>query len=252
MEAAHRFIKRMASVEFLLQDVLYISYLVPGRRLQAVIPSNLVLATVGDDRVFVSLVLFRSTVSRAFMCPSPPIVFDQINLRTYVMDPYTGRPGVFFLDYGVNVRLIAFLYRVLSGMAVRHIPFSMDVRRDEQSHYRNYKAEGYWEGPLYVEGKEVSMEMRELAPFASRDDAVNYLVDPTVGFYGSLGKVRRLEVWHPASSPRVLRIENVQCRLLSVKGIVDDADISRPHHALVVPGWPFLTYLPPRRLPRES
>jgi len=248
MQPKESFIKRLLSVEFHLQDVLYISYLVPRHRMEPFIPSGLSLATLSDEQVFLSLVLFRSTVSHAFLCPTPPIVFDQINLRTYVIDPYTGKPGVYFLDYGVNTSFIAFLYRIVSGMAVQHIPFSIDIQRDEQSHCSRYKAEGYWEGPLYFEGEEVSVEMGSLPPFATRDDAINYLVDAAVGFYGSAGKVRRLEVWHPPSSPRVLALGTAQCRLLAVKGMVDDLEIPRPHHALVVPGWPFITYLPPRRV----
>lgn len=252
MRPNERFVKRLVSVEFRLQDVLYISYLVSRHRMESCIPPSLSLATVSDDQVFLSLVLFRSTVSHAFMCPAPPIVFDQINLRTYVIDPYTGKPGVFFLDYGVNVRSIAFLYRIVSGMSVRHIPFSIDIQRDEQSRYSRYKAEGYWEGPLYFEGTEVPVEMGNLGLFATGVDAINYLVDPAVGFYGSSGKVRRLEVWHPRSLPRMLRLGTAQCRLIAVKGMVDDVEIPRPHHALVVPGWPFLTYLPPRRVKMDA
>ena len=238
----------LRSVEMLIDDVLYVSYLVPTARLRSHVPDSLKFATVEKNRVFVSVVVFRCRVSRVSLLPTPRLAFDQINVRTYVLDPCTGDCGVYFFACGVSSNSMAYLYRLVSGMPVKKIPFSLRAQRDEQTRYNYYSASGYWNGDLHIEATEVAPLVEELPPFPTTREATLYLVDQTIGFYGSPRRIRRLEVWHPHCPPRVCRLTQARFPFLTAQGMVRTSEMQQPHHVLVVPGWRFLTYLPPRRL----
>ena len=117
--------KKFMSVEMLLRDMLYVSYLVPGSRVRPMVPDSLPLATVDGTNVFVSLVIFRGKTAALSLLPSPRFPFDQVNVRTYVTDPVTGKPAVYFVNCGISNGLITFLYGLFSGMPVEHIPYSI-------------------------------------------------------------------------------------------------------------------------------
>ena len=68
--------------------------------------------------------------SGAATIPTPRIPFDQVNIRTYVIDPVTKKPAVYFVQCGISGALITFLYRVLSGMPVEHTPLSIEPEKD--------------------------------------------------------------------------------------------------------------------------
>lgn len=240
------FLKRLLSVEMLLRDMLYVSYLIPASRLRTVLPPSLKPAVIDGENVFVSLVIFRGKTSAAATIPTPRIPFDQVNIRTYVIDPVTGKPSVHFVQCGISGSLITFLYRTLSGMPVEHTPFSIEPEKDMEGSYSHYKASGIWNGTFTIEAQEISPALTSLVPFPNVQAAIDYLIDPLVGFYFDGNILRRLEVYHAPLVPRVCKPEKIIFPYLSQLGIVPKEEIPLPHSILLVPFTPFLIYLPAR------
>lgn len=240
-------LKRLFSVEMRLHDMLYVSYLVPVERLKNFIPAGLRPAEADVGMVFLSLVIFRGRTSGAATIPTPRIPFDQVNIRTYVIDPATGKPAVYFVHCGISGSLITFLYRVLSGMPVEHTPFVIHSRKDTDGGYGAYEASGIWHGQFSIKAEQTAEKVTALDPFPSREEAMSYLIDPLAGFYSDTKIVRRLEVFHEPLEPRICSPLEVRFPYLSSLGLVEEEEIARPHSVLLVPFTPFLIYLPARK-----
>ena len=242
-------IKRLSSltsVKMVLSDLLYVSYLVPTNRIRPLVPDILPLASVDGSNVFLSLVIFRGKVVRASLLPTPRLTFDQVNVRTYVLDPESGHYGVYFINCAIGSALITFLYRIMSGMPVEHITLKLHNQRDHRMRYVNYSVSGYWHGDFVIEAEEAESQAEHISPFSSKEGAIKYLIDPLIGFYGPRNHVRRIEVWHPHSPPRLARVLSSRCEYLTALGLVEEKEIRQPQNVLLVSGWPFLTFLPPQ------
>jgi uncharacterized protein YqjF (DUF2071 family) len=240
------FLKKLLSVEMLLRDMLYVSYLVPASRIRSFLPPVLKPAVVDGENVFVSLVIFRGKTRGAATIPTPRIPFDQVNIRTYILDPVTGKPSVYFVRCGISGSLITFLYRIVSGMPVEHTPFSIKPEKTEGGRYARYEVSGKWNGAFRIEAEEISLALTGLSPFLNVEQAIDYLIDPLVGFYSDGSVLRRLEVYHGPLVPRVCRPEKILFPYLTQLGIVTKDEASKPHNVLLVPSTPFLIYLPAR------
>jgi hypothetical protein len=240
------FPKKLLSVEMLLRDMLYVSYLVPASRISPFLPPVLKPALVDGENVFVTLVIFRGKTSGAAGMPTPRIPFDQVNIRAYVLDPVSGKPSVYFVRCGISGGLITFLYRILSGMPVEHTPFSIESEQTKGGSYSHYRVSGTWNGTFTIEAEEISPVLTGLSPFLNVQEAIDYLIDPLVGFYSDGSVLRRLEVFHEPLVPRVCRPVRVLFPYLSRLGIVPEGEVSTPNNILLVPFTPFLIYLPAR------
>lgn len=239
--------KNAPSVVMALKDMLYVSYLLPAGRIARHIPRVLTPATVDGNNAFLSLVIFKGNTKKAFHIPAPPIPFDQINIRTYVVDPQTGAPAVYFIKCGIRGRLITFLYRILSGMPVESCTFDIFSGTGPDGHYDDYRVEGNWHGPLAVSAAETAPSLAALDPFPSTADALQYLMDPAAGFYTAWGNLLRLEIFHEPLKPKVCRAIRVDIPHLEHLGLLSAEEIGQPHDLLLVPYTPFEIFLPPRR-----
>jgi hypothetical protein len=238
------FLKKFLSVEMLLRDMLYVSYLIPPARLNRFLPPLFKPASVDGEHVFVTLVIFRGKTSGAAKIPTPRIPFDQVNIRTYVIDPVTGKPSVYFVHCGISGGLITFLYRALSGMPVEHTPFSIELEKTRDGSYSRYEVSGKWHGAFTIEAEEISPTLTDLLPFPNVHEAIDYLIDPLVGFYSDGSIVRKLEVYHDPLVPRVCKPVRILFPYLSELGIVPEDEVALPHSMLLIPFTPFLIYLP--------
>lgn len=238
--------KSALSVDMLLRDMLYVSYLLPAERVRPIVPASLALAAI-DNRVFVSLVIFRGKTTALAKVPSPRFPFDQVNVRTYVLDPVTGGPSVYFVKCGISSGLITFLYRLFSGMPVEHIDYRIEVQQDKEGVYADYSATGNWNGDFSLRVRETAPALESLPPFSGVKEAIDYLIDPLVGFYPSQQKMLRLEVFHPPLIPRVGVLEHARFPYLNLLGLLDREAVSRPHNVLLIPATPFRIYLPAQK-----
>jgi uncharacterized protein YqjF (DUF2071 family) len=145
------FPKKLLSVEMLLRDMLYVSYLIPSVRINRFLPPVLKPAMVDGENVFITLVIFRGKTSSAATVPTPRIPFDRGNIRTYVIDPVAEKPSVYFVHCGISGGLITFLYRTLFGMPVEHTPFSIKPEKTRDGSYSHYKVSGRWHGAFTID-----------------------------------------------------------------------------------------------------
>src|SRR5512133_1160002 len=109
-----------------IYHVLYLSFLVPAERILPFLPAPLQPAPFSEGKVFVSIVCFRSRDVRVAGFPFLKFAYDQINVRTYVRDPLTGKNSVLFLFSGIASRFVAFSVNVL-GFPWRNIPFRLET-----------------------------------------------------------------------------------------------------------------------------
>ncbi len=243
-------LSKFLSVEMLLRDMLYVSYLIPPARVDPFLPAGLKPALVDGTSTFVSLVIFRGKTSGAATIPTPRIPFDQVNIRTYVIDPVSGKPSVYFVHCGISGGLITFLYRVLSGMPVQHTPFVIEPKKTQDGSYSRYLVSGTWNGRFIVEAEEVAPALTSLPPFSSAQEAIDYLIDPLIGFYRDGSILRRLGVHHAPLVPRVCRPSRTIFPYLCQLGLVPEEEISTPHSVLLIPFTPFFISLPARAYAR--
>ncbi len=238
---------KLTSVEMILYDVLYLSYLLPAERVRPFVPERLALATVDGDQVFVSAVFFHVLEAKAARLPSPRISYNQVNVYTFVTAPGTGEHAVYFLRKGMTRPGATRLARWL-GMPVERAQLDITPRRDRRMRYEHYAVRGYWHGNIHIEADEIAPRLEELPPFDNGQEAVIFLTDALVGFYGNGRRLWRLDAWHPRFQPRVAQVTHVEFPLLIEMGLLTDTQVAQPHNVLLAPREHFLIHLPPRRV----
>ncbi len=178
----------------------------------------------------------------------PGILFDQVNIRTYTIDPVTEKPFLytFFIHCGISGGLITYLYRALSGMLAEHTPVFYQIEKAKDGVYVRYDVSGRWHGLFTIDAEEVSNSPHCLVTFPNAQNAKDYLIDPLVGFYSDGPILRRLEIYHDPLIPRVCKPAKIIFPYLTQLGIVPENEIAIPHSILLIPFTPFLIYLPAR------
>jgi hypothetical protein len=233
---------RFASVEIGLRYVLYVSYLVPAERVRPHVPDVLPLAVRSDDRVFISVVVLKSRLAGLSYLPGPFLPYDQVNLRTYVVDPRTGGPAVYFFRSAVTSRIVAGLTRLV-GLGWEHGRFNIRLLSEARPGRVRYTTTGDWHGRLQIEAT-LAHEENAGEETDGAEDVVKHLTGPLVGYYGT----KRFGIWHPPLRPTQAHVESIRFDLLASSGLVDPGRIAEPDSALAVTQSRFRIYLPPTRL----
>lgn len=238
---------RWTSLEMILYDVLYISYLVPAARVRPRVPSELPLDVVEDDKVFLSVVMGFVREAKAARLPSPRFTYYQLHVCTYVRHPRTGEHATYHLLGGMTAQGAARVARAL-GMNVMPVSLTITPDRDERLRYRGYHMRGRWDGEMAVDADEVAPKLEALPPFPSAKDAVIYLTDSLVTLFGPSGRVRAMSLWHPRFQPRVAQVSTLSLPILKHLDLLDPEEMAHPHNVLLVPREHRLVHLPPRRV----
>jgi hypothetical protein len=230
-----------------LYHVLYVSYLVPESRVRKLVPEELPLAVVDPDHVFVSVVILQSAGVRLSSLPFPKFTYNQVNIRTYVLDPKSRQQAVFFLRSGVTSPVISLLTRSI-GIPWQHISTELEISTDKGGNYQSYRAGGIWGQPFSVIAEGTPGYPTKIAPFEDANEAISYLVRPLMGFFGQKGKVRGFRIWHPEVQPHGGLIKQIHFPLLKTLTLLDESAISKPDSILLVPNAYFYIYMPPERV----
>ncbi|MEJ2740274.1 MAG: DUF2071 domain-containing protein [Dehalococcoidia bacterium] len=110
----------------LLNNVVYVSYMLPAKRILPLVPDKLSLALVDGEKAFLSIVILRCRDVHLASFPFPRFDYYQLNVRTYVIDPYTGNQAVYFLKSGVTALPISTATRVF-GLSWQHIKLTVET-----------------------------------------------------------------------------------------------------------------------------
>jgi Uncharacterized conserved protein (COG2071) len=235
------------TVQMDIYDVLYLSYIIPEERLQPAVPDNIRLASPVQGKAIISLVIFRCKNVTASLFPFVHYNYDQVNLRTYVIDPPTGKNAVFFLKSGITSRFISVITNLLQ-IPWQSVSLSLDTRYDNEGGFAHYAVEGNWDGAFNI----VLNANRDPAvnpkPFNALDEAIRFLTGPAVGFYATSRGLIRFEVKHSEISPAMGVVSSVHLPMLPLSGFVMNEELWRPDSVLVAPDGHFTIYMPPTRL----
>ena len=243
-------IRKFARVEMSLHHVLYVSYLVPESRVRQLVPGVLQLAVVDRDKVFVSIVILQSAGVGLSSLPFPKFTYNQINIRTYVLDPHSGQQAVFFLRSGVTSSVISLLTRSI-GIPWQHISVELETSTDKKGNYQSYNAGGIWGQPFSIIAEGAPEQPMKIAPFEDADKVISYLIRPLMGFFGQNGKARGFRIWHPEVKPHCGLLKQIHFPVLNSLNLVDEPAMRNPDSILLIPDAHFYIYMPPKRVTRK-
>jgi len=237
----------LMTVLMTLCNVLYISYAIPARKLRALLPEFLKLATLEEDTAFLSIVVLQSTKVHLNSLPFARFNYNQLNIRTYIIDPVTGYHGVYFLRSGVTSRFISLATRTL-GVPWQHINLEVQVTHDSKN-LRSYAAAGKWQEKYNFTAVELATPSRKLKSFADVKSAVDYIVRPLIGFFGDRERVGRFNIWHQDIMPQIWQLQQIDFPLLSELGIIEE--VTKPHSVFFLAQADFSIYMPPTFINRK-
>jgi hypothetical protein len=211
------------------------------------VPDNVYLAAPIQGKAIISLVIFRSKNVTASLFPFIHFNYDQINLRTYVVDPSTGKNAVFFLKSGITSRFISVITNLLQ-IPWQSVFLSLDTRYNDERGFVHYAVEGDWEGPFNIVLNANRDPVVNPIPFNALDEAIRFLTGPAVGFYNTSRGLIRFEVKHSEIRPAMGAISSIQLPMLPLSGLITNEELWRPTNVLVAPDGHFTIYMPPTRL----
>ena len=228
-----------------IYDVLYLSYLVPDSRLRPFLPATMGLAARSSGRTIISLVLFLSRNVRASFLPFLRFSYEQANVRTYVIDPQTGAPAVFFLKSGITSRLVS---TVTGLLGIPWHPISMRIDASGGGPFREYAASGSFEGDFLARLTQNTGPAPAMEFFHDPEEAVRFLTGPTTGFYGLRDGLVRFEVEHSTIMPVTGILSAIEFPLLVRSGLLTGEELMAPHSALMARHGRFRVSMPPAKI----
>lgn len=236
----------LLSVSIALRDLIYLSYPVPAARLREFVPTALPLNTIEKEWGLLSIVLMKNTAVRPAWLPWSPIVYDQLNLRTYVRDPHTGEEAVFFIESAINSRLMLLGPRLFS-LPWEYMPITFRSLRGQRGNRASYVAGGLFHDPIDIEVRAMPEDKAPPGPYET-EEAIRHITTPQIGYMASGERVHRFRVAYPHVPP--VKGEVVRCLFPYVvsKGLLTEAEVQKPSSVLIVDRVDFLVLMPPKRL----
>lgn len=238
-------IHRLMRIDMALEHVLYLTYEVPATVLRPFVPASLPLATAGDCRAFLSVVLLRCSRVHAACFPLLQFAYRQINIRTYVKDPVSGKPAVYFLHSAVTSPVISVMTRII-GLPWERANLDLNVAIPEEKSGFCYEATGHHQGDIVVQASDLEPLPAAMPPFANAQAAVTFLIFPLTGFFGSKGRVRGVHIEHAVLHPQRLTLREIKLPRLIDMTLLQESNMIRPHSVLYVAEANFRIYLPAR------
>jgi hypothetical protein len=234
---------RLLAVRMTLRNVFYVSYALPSGKLRPLVPNVLTLATVADNMAFISLVALRSTKVRFSSFPVFRFNYNQFNIRTYVIDPLSGQPAVYFIRSRVTSRFISMATNTI-GIPWQYIGFTIDLAGSKKP--QSATISGDWRDRFLIKVQADANSYGVPSLFQDRKSAVDFLIKPLIGLAGDGRRLVRFTIRHPEVQPIGWRLTELDCPLLNE--LVDIDNIIKPHSVFYLPEADFSIFLPPKRI----
>ena len=212
--------------------------------------------TNDGPRALVSAVSFLNADFRVALAPFAPMVFGQTNYRFYVVDRSTGEHATWFFGttLGHDVVHVA---RGIFKLPWHSAEYTFETARDATGRYTRFReiVRSEWAPAVYDlvdTGERVTCAT---APGYPDEDAMRLrLTHPVTGYFHRAddGAVGTYSVWHDYLDLRVARPRHLRIELFARLGLVDDAEMARPHSVLITPRALFHIHMPPRRVSARS
>jgi hypothetical protein len=173
--------------------------------------------------------------------------YNQCNIRTYVIDPITGQPAVYFISSGVTSRVISLATGTI-GIPWEFIELTTDLGVSKG--IRSSSISGAWEGQFFIE-VQADTDISDVPLFfQDRMAAVNFLIRPLIGFAGDEQRLMRFTIQHPEVQPESWSLMELDCPLF--KRLVPIDDFKNPHSVFYLPTADFSISLPPTRIKKKE
>lgn len=237
-------IHHLMRIDMILHHVLYLTYEIPAIDLRPFVPMSLSLATAGENRAFVSVVVLQCRNVRASWLPFPRFNYNQMNLRTYVKDPATGEQAVYFLRSAVTSPLVSIMTRTI-GIPWEQAVLDLKVFPRKGENDLGYDLTGNWHGDVRVRAEALAPLPGAMPPFAATAEAIRFLLLPMTGFFGK-NRVKGFRITHPALQPQALKLREIKGPFFSNMPLLKETDWNGPHSVLYVPEATFRIFLPAR------
>jgi hypothetical protein len=237
-------LKRITRIEMLLKNVLYISYCLPASSLRPLVPTCLPLRLVGKDKGFLSIVIISCQNVHLRVLPIPRFNYNQLNLRTYVLNPKSGRPAVYFLKSGVTSPVISALTRRI-GIPWQQIKLEIQSSVDERNHLLEYKSAGCWQNNFRIIADWDFVQPKIFSPFDNITSAVDFLIRPLEGYFYNGTRVGHIMIHHPEITPQFGTLKLLDFPLLNETINTRDMVLEKPQSVLFVDKAHFFIYMPP-------
>ena len=230
------------SVSMELLNLFYLSYLVPASRVASYIPKPLAPDIFVEDRVFLSVVCFHSRNVKVAGFPFIKFSYDQINIRTHVKDPLSGKRGVLFLFSGIDSSFISLATNIL-GFPWKNISFVLETAGNGVGQAREFHAKGRWNGDIDIKlTEEPASGLSE-----TLGDTGRYITSPSLGFYNARGSALGFRVKHTEVNSRPGKILQADFLFLISSGLLAEGEITEPDSILLADRADFTIFLPPHR-----
>jgi len=216
-----------------LEDLLILTWTVPERALRARLNCGLEPWSSGGC-ARVSALLFRNRRLRPAWIRVPRLSSCQLNLRSYVLDPETGRRGcVFFHGLYLDRPLLARISALVLSVPFRCLPFSIGVEQGEPLRWRADAPDG-----------RVRIRARAAEADPALDaEALDLLTNPHSGVVEAGGICRRWSIWHCNQTLRTMAVEEV--RIEPLERLFPERDGPT---GLLVDSIDYEVYLPARKM----
>jgi len=224
---------QLLTIKMDLHNLLYLSYLVPADRLRPLVPSWLTLDSL-ENKVFLSIVAMQCRRVHLSHLQWPNFGYDQLNLRTYVIDPITGNPAVYFFQSGVSSKIIPAATCIL-GIPWAHISFNLLTERSADG-TDFYRAIGNWNG-------EIEILMKSSLIKNTQDNIIRHITEPMAGFIGGGKKLKRIVIEHKVLDVRFLSLSQIKFNLPVDTGLLAAAELDKPDSILIVPQARFSVFI---------
>jgi hypothetical protein len=231
-----------------------VSYAVPPERVRKYIPEGLELDTrlnsMGEERAFVSVVIFLNDHIRLFPTKWPTMTFLQVNYRTYVH--HKGVPGVWFFKLMQASKMASFNRRVFGAPTFyADLAQEFDLDRDGGA-YRRYQFNSLSPDHTLHLDVEPAPGPPELDGLFSSGVEMNvFLSSRPDGYFADQRKpgVTSLTIWHETLQPTYGEARKAEFGLFSDLGLVRPEEQAKPYSVLLTPLTTLLGQMPKKFVP---
>jgi hypothetical protein len=229
-----------------LQDVFYLSYMIPKERLTSHIHEQLPFAVSHEDNTIISCVFFKSRNVRASFFPFLRFDYDQANIRTYVIDPVSGKTAVMFLKSGITSKFVSMATGLIG---IPWLPISVRVATTQSNdNKKHYSVDGTWGDDFSIDLTRNSNPLQETAPFSTTGEMINFLTGPKVGFYSTASGVIRFNVRHSVVEPLFGSVSSISFPIVVESGLALPEELHHPQSVLIATDASFEITMPPTKI----
>ena len=229
---------RLGNVQLTIEQLLILTWRVAERDLRRTLPDGIRPWTRGDD-AFVSALLFRNRSLRPAKIGFPRLSCTQLNLRSYIVDPISGRLGsIFFHRFSPSLAWLGWVARRLFRFSCDTLSFDIETSRDESGRLRWHARSP--DEHLVVRALETSRRQ------AIDDDLLDVLTNPHTAYVADEGRstLTTWDIWHLNQRIRFMDVET--CTIEPVEGL--ELGLDQPDWAFFVDAVDYEVYFPARRV----